>query len=54
MKKFYSRLILVLGLGLLYLSIKKDPDHWLSTLLITFFGVVVFVLFFYIRKKRCH
>ena len=52
MKNLYSRLIFVMGLGLLYLTLKKNPDDWKSIIVTTFFGVVIGLLFLYFRKKR--
>lgn len=52
MKHFYSTVLIVLGLAILFLSLKKHPEDWVSTLLIFFSFVILTVLFFYIKKRR--
>jgi uncharacterized membrane-anchored protein len=51
MKNFSSILIFIMGLVIVFLMLKKNPDAWFSTLLITFCGSAAVVLFFYIKKK---
>ncbi len=52
MKHFYSISLIALGLVILYLSLKKNPQDWFNTLLIVFVSVALVFFFFYYKKKK--
>ena len=52
MKNIYSGLFIALGLTILYLSIRNEPQNWLSTLFLFILVAVSVFLFYYYQKKR--
>ena len=52
MKIIYSGFFIVIGLAILYLSIRNEPQNWFSTLLLFILVAVSVFLFFYYQKKH--